>query len=141
MILGQLRSGAWLDAARVAGYGRLLLVLEIIAMIVLAAGTYGLIVPLDRPASTDFISFYAAGHLADQGTPALAYDQPSHRLAERTVFGDADLPYDYWFFYPPTYLVYCALAAHLPYLVGVFAWGAVTGALYVFALRPILQRR
>ncbi|MGI4952831.1 MAG: hypothetical protein ACRYGM_13605, partial [Janthinobacterium lividum] len=39
-------------------------------------------VPGAAPISIDFVSFYAAGALANAGTPALAYDQAAHRLAE-----------------------------------------------------------
>ncbi|HEV2676372.1 MAG TPA: glycosyltransferase family 87 protein [Aliidongia sp.] len=138
-LLAQLRSGAWLDRDRVIAYGRILLVLEIVALAIVAAGTYGLLGPLDTPTSTDFLSFFSAGTLADQGHPALIYDQPSHRLAEQTVFGDPNLPYSYWFFYPPTFVTYCAAMALVPYLPAFFLWIAATGTVYVLALRAILR--
>ena len=139
LLLNQLRSGAWLGRERVVAYGRLLLILEIVALVVIALGTYGVFVPLDQPVSTDFLSFFSAGYLADQGHPALIYDQPSHRLAEQTVFGDPTVLYAYWFFYPPTFVLYCALMALLPYLVSFFAWIAITATAYALALRAILR--
>ena len=59
-----------------------LLAVEISFFIFIAAGTYGLIVLLKQPTSTDFVSFYAAGSLADAGMPHLAYDQAAHYAAE-----------------------------------------------------------
>ena len=63
----------WLDDAldrdRVLAYSRVLLAVEIAAFLFLVAGTRGLIAPLTGPTSTDFVSFYAAGDLADAGTP------------------------------------------------------------------------
>ncbi|HLZ66971.1 MAG TPA: glycosyltransferase family 87 protein [Aliidongia sp.] len=137
--LAQLRSGAWLNRERVIAYGRLLFGLETVALIVIALGTYGVFVPLDAPTSTDFLSFFSAGYLADQGHAALIYDQHSHQLAEQAVFGDPKIPYSYWFFYPPTFVTYCALAALLPYLPSFYAWVGLTAAAYVLVLRKLLQ--
>lgn len=134
------RCAAWLGRARAIGWGRTLLIVEIVALIAIAAGTYGVYVPLEAPASTDFISFFAAGRLADLGTPALAYDPAHHRAMEQAVFGNAALPYAYFFFYPPTFLVVCAVLALIPWYLGAFAvWVIATGALFVAALKAILK--
>jgi Glycosyltransferase family 87 len=134
------RRADWLDRARVIGWGRTLLIVEIIALIVIAGGTYGLYVHLAKPSSTDFISFFSAGRLADLGTPALAYDPVYHRAMERTVFGSQSLPYAYFFFYPPTFLVICGAIALIPwYLAGFAVWIAATGAVFVASLKAILR--
>jgi hypothetical protein len=139
-LLGALRRGDFLGRARVIGWGRTLLIVEIVALIAIAAGTYGLYVTLEAPSSTDFISFFAAGRLADMGTPALAYDPAHHRAMEQAVFGDPRLPYAYFFFYPPTYLVICAIVALIPSYLAAFAlWVVATGAVFVAALRAILK--
>jgi hypothetical protein len=72
----------------------------------LVAGTHGLIVPLAGPTSTDFVSFYAAGALADAGTPELAYDQAAHDAAEQRATA-AGVEYRF-FYYPPVFLLLCA---------------------------------
>ncbi len=137
---GDWRYADWLGRARAIGWGRTLLIVEIAALIVIAAGTYGAFVRLEAPTSTDFISFFAAGRLADLGTPALAYDPAHHRAMEQAVFGDAALPYAYFFFYPPTFLIVCAVLALMPWYLGAFAlWIAATGALFVAALKTILK--
>jgi alpha-1,2-mannosyltransferase len=135
----RLRDGTWLDRRRVVAYGRILFCLECLATLVIILGTYGLIVPLDQPVSTDFLSFFSAGYLADHGTPALIYDQASHRLAEQTVFGDPNVSDSYWFFYPPTFVTFCAVLASMPYLPAFFAWIGLTAAAYVLALRLIVK--
>jgi alpha-1,2-mannosyltransferase len=137
-LIAQLRSGAWLDRKRVLAYGRILLIVELVGLLAIAAGTYGLYVKLEAPSSTDFISFYAAGQLADLGTPALAYDPVAHFAMERKVFGDPNLPYAYYFFYPPTFLLLCAALALLPYLVSFAVSIAASAAVFVFSLRVIL---
>src|SRR3974390_2358636 len=75
--------GTALDRDRVLAYCRILLAVETAVFLFLIAGTHGLIVPLAGPTSTDFVSFYAAGVLADAGTPELAYDQAAHGAAEQ----------------------------------------------------------
>ena len=73
---------AALDRDRVLTYCRILLAVETAVFLFLVAGTHGLIVPLAGPTSTDFVSFYAAGSLADFGAPELAYDRAAHDAAE-----------------------------------------------------------
>ena len=73
-VLEGLKGGAWLTRRRMLEYGTILLLLEVAGFLFFAAGTHGLIVPLEKPNSSDFVSFYAAGSLANAGTPSLAYD-------------------------------------------------------------------
>jgi hypothetical protein len=134
--LSRLRDGGWLTPRRAAGWAAVLLICELAGLAFGAAGTHGLIVPLERPVSTDFVSFYAAGRLADAGTGWLAYDRTAHYVAEQmaTAFG---VPYNY-FFYPPTFLLICAPFALLPYLVGFGAFQvAGLGACLVAARRIV----
>src|SRR5258707_2608398 len=84
------------------------------SLLFLVAGTHGLIVPLAGPTSTDFVSFYAAGALADAGTPELAYDQTAHDAAEQRATA-AGIEYRF-FYYPPVFLLLCAALDRLPYL-------------------------
>ncbi len=100
-----------LTARRAAAWCGVLLALEIGVALFLAAGSYGLLTPDPVEATTDVSSFYAAGRLAELHHPAAAYDRAAHHAAEREItFPDA--PYNY-FFYPPTFLLICALLARL----------------------------
>ena len=87
----RLHDGAWLDRRRVRAAATILLVLQLAGFLFIAAGTHGWlerwIGPLTKPTTTDFVSFYAAGALADAGTPALAYDHAAHLAAEERVVG------------------------------------------------------
>ena len=125
-----------LDRRRVYGACGILLALEIAFFGFVIAGTYGLIVPLDRPASTDFVSFYAAGSLANSGTPELAYDRAAHHAAEERA-AEPGIEHNL-FYYPPTFLLICAALAHLPYLAAFLAFEAATLVLYLLIARRIL---
>ena len=131
--------GAALDRDRVLAYCRVLLAVETAVFLFLVAGTYGLIVPLAGPTSTDFVSFYAAGALADSGTPELAYDQAAHDAAEQHATA-AGVEYRF-FYYPPVFLLLCAALAHLPYLAAFILLEAATLALCLIVVREILAER
>src|SRR5271169_2104911 len=105
----------WLDHGRIVAYCAILLAIEVSCFLFLVAGTHGLIVPLSAPTSTDFVSFYAAGSLADAGTPELVYDQAAHSAAEERAT-EPGVEYRF-FYYPPVFLLLCVLFARLPYLV------------------------
>ena len=128
--------GDLLTRPRVIRCCAVLLVLQIAIFLFLIAGTHGWIVPLERAATTDFASFYAAGVLADAGTPALAYDQAAHYAMEQAVTAPG---IEYQFFnYPPVYLILCAGLAQLPYLVAFILFIATTLAFYLAVARRIL---
>ncbi|MBV9861712.1 MAG: DUF2029 domain-containing protein [Alphaproteobacteria bacterium] len=137
LALAALRSGAWLTRRRVTGYSGLLLAVEIIGFVFLIAGTHGWIVPLPRPTTTDFVSFYAAGALADAGTPQLAYDQAAHYAAEQQASAPG-IEYQFYF-YPPVFLLLCAALARLPYLAAFVLFEAATLVAYFLVVRAILN--
>jgi hypothetical protein len=125
------RSGDWLNRQRLAAYGGILLVMEILVFLFMVAGTHGWIVRLSSPTTTDFVSFYAAGHLAATGHAASAYVQAAHWAAEQqaTAVGIPDVV----FFYPPVFMLLLAPIARLPYLVAfvVFETGTLVASLLV----------
>jgi hypothetical protein len=131
--------GAALDRDRVLAYCRVLLAVETAVFLFVVAGTHGLIVPLAGPTSTDFVSFYAAGALADSGAPELAYDQAAHDAAEQRATA-AGIEYRF-FYYPPVFLLLCAVIAHLPYLAAFLVFEAATLALCLIVIREILAER
>ncbi len=135
--LHAVREAAWLDRRRLDAYARILLVMEVITFVFLVLGTHGMIVPLDKPNTTDFVSFYAAGLQADLGRAPAIYDQASHYLAEEAAVGFTGFSYNY-FFYPPVYLPLCQALTLLPYLPSFVAWEGLTALAYLRALRMIL---
>ena len=131
------RRRPWLDRERIRIGATILLVVELAIFAFLVAGTHGWVVPLERPTTTDFVSFYAAGSLADAGTPALAYDHVAHLAAEEQVTG-AGIEYQY-FNYPPVFLLLCVALAPLPYLGAFLMFEGATLLLYLFVARRILD--
>jgi hypothetical protein len=110
-----LETGDWLNRRRVTAYSAILLAFEVFAFLFCVAGTHGWIIPLNKPNTTDFVSFYAAGSLADQGNAQAAYDPVPHLAAEEaaTERGIQHII----FVYPPVFTLLCALFAYLPYLL------------------------
>ena len=136
-LLALLRSGDCLSRRSIRVFAAILLVLEIGVFMFIVAGTHGWIVPLDHPTTTDFVSFYAAGGLADAGTPALAYDPAAHLAAEEAVAG-AGIEYQF-FNYPPVYEMLFAGFAWLPYLVAFVVFEVATLVLYLAVIRRIVD--
>ena len=131
------RDASWLTRPRVIAGGQILALIQLTILVMLALWQHGIIT--DRPSANagDFVSFYAAGKLALAGTPALAYDQAAHFLAEQrfTVSGS---PYQF-FFYPPVFLLLCAPLALLPYYVAFYVFEAATLTAFLFVMRRILD--
>jgi hypothetical protein len=138
-LLAHIRSGAFFDRDRVRAYSAIFLVLQLAAVLFIALGQRGYIIPFEQPTTTDFSSFYAAGLLADEGTPALAWDQAAHADAQRRVYGDPRVNINH-FFYPPPLLLICAPLARLPYLPAFYLFEIAQALLYMAALRAILGR-
>jgi len=134
---GEARGGAWLTRRRVLAYAALLLCVEVIGFAFCVAGTHGWIVPLQSPVSTDFVSFYAAGWLADNGTPWLVYQQAAHHAAEQAAT-QPGIGYNY-FYYPPIFLLLCAVVARLPYLVAFVVFQVSTLVPCLLVARRILR--
>jgi hypothetical protein len=85
------------------------------------------------------VSFYAAGSLADAGTPALAYDAAAHLAAEEHATTPG-ISYQF-FYYPPVFLLLCAPLARLPYLASFLLFEAATLVPAVLVGRRILGER
>ena len=114
----------------------LLLALQVVAFAFLFAGTHGWIVRLDHPVSMDFVSFYAAGLLADQGQATAAYSRAAHFAAEQAVLSPG-VSYQF-FLYPPPFLLVCAVLARLPWALSFAAFEAVTLLGCLLMLRAVL---
>jgi alpha-1,2-mannosyltransferase len=136
-LVAALREASWLTRERVAAWSIILLLEEILLVLFVALLLNGWFGGVKDPTSTDFVSFYAAGMLALAGTPALAYDQFAHHLAEQhaTAYGVPHM----LFMYPPVFLFVCAGLAALPYLVAFALFETVTLAMFVWVMRGVLR--
>jgi hypothetical protein len=115
------------DIARLAGFAA---VLQALILVFFIAGTHGLVTKTVRPSTTDYVSFYAAGELANQGAPAAAYDQARHLRTEEAAT-EPGIGYQF-FFNPPTYLLIMSPFARLPYLASFIVMQALTLALWLW---------
>jgi alpha-1,2-mannosyltransferase len=131
------RQARWLTRERIIASGQALLLSELTILVLLALWQHGIISDQVSRTSSDFVSFYAAGKLALAGTPALAYDQAAHFVAEQRFMVEG-APYQY-FFYPPVVLMLFAPLALLPYYVAFYAFEFATLAAFLFTIRQILR--
>jgi hypothetical protein len=129
-------SGEWLTPERVLGYCATLLVFEVLAFIYFIALANGLVDAWHSAAGNDFVSFYAAGRLAQDGAPTLAYDRAAHYGMEQLIAG-ANTTYNF-FYYPPIFLILCSFLAKLPYAVALVAFEMLTLLAYLWIGRKIL---
>jgi alpha-1,2-mannosyltransferase len=135
--LRRIPAAGWIPARRLPLAFGLLLAFEILALLLFIAVSHHWVGPLNKPTTTDFASFYAAGSLTDAGHPALAYDLAAHRAAEEQAT-EPGINYQY-FYYPPVFLFICAALAKLPYLPAFIVFQALTLPLYLFVGRRTLN--
>jgi alpha-1,2-mannosyltransferase len=135
-VVRALRNGSFLTRRFLLIAAGGLVTVQVALLGIVVAFSHGAFGSAATPNTTDFISFYAAGRLAQAGTPALAYDHAAHGAIEQAVAGAA-VPYIY-FYYPPIYLLLCRLFAALPYLTAFVAFQAVTLLACLATFRRIL---
>jgi alpha-1,2-mannosyltransferase len=104
-------------------------VAQAIVLAFMVAGTHGWLVAGVGPTTTDYVSFWAAGKLADQGRPQAAYDHDAHLRVEEAATAPG-IKYQF-FFNPPPYLLIMAPFARLPYLVSFVLFQILTLSLWL----------
>ncbi len=132
-----LRNAHWLTRERAVAWATVLLVLQAMLLLFLALWQHGVFFAVETPSSSDFVSFYAAGKLALAGTPALAYDQAAHYIAQQQARVEG-APYQF-FFYPPVFLLLCSALATLPYFVAYALFQCATLSLFLLMMRRVLN--
>ncbi len=88
---------------------------------------------------TDFVNVWAAGRLALEGHPALAYDWDVHKQVELALLKQHFSSYFAWH-YPPPFLLVAACLAQLPYAVAFIGWVSVSFLPYLAVMRAIVGR-
>ena len=101
-MLNAIKSGEWVDAARIMRVARIVLLFSvlIIAALVITSGE-------------DFFSFWSAGTLAADDAPEAVYDARVHFKAHQRILAEENPPF-YPFFYPPFFLFPALIFALLP---------------------------
>jgi alpha-1,2-mannosyltransferase len=133
-----LRWSGWLSRERVRAYAIIVLAVEGVALLIIAARTHDLILPINPPVAFDYVSFYAAGDLTDHGAAALAYDEEIHGQAEKRIYGDPRTPY-FGFYYPPIFELLCAGLAALPFTASYVIFMVASGGGYFWVLCRTLR--
>ncbi len=88
---------------------------------------------------TDFVNVWAAGRLALDGHPALAWDWDIQKQLEVALLGQ-DFIGNFAWHYPPPFLFVAALLAQLPYSVAFMGWVSISFVPYLAVMRAIVGR-
>lgn len=139
-MLDWLKTGGWLDAARVRRVSVVIAIFSLLGLGAVLATSDGMRDYRGRPLGTDFSNVYAAGRMTLDGRAAEAYDWTAHHTVQKQVFADPNIPFYGWH-YPPFFLMAAALLALLPYTAAWAAWMVATLPLYLAAMRAILPKR
>ena len=137
-IIEGLRSGAWVTPERMRLAALAVLIASTAGLVFLIATSDGRSDLLGRPLGTDFSNVYAAGTMVLDGEAIAAFDPVPHHAREQAIFGPAT-PFYGWH-YPPFFLFVAAALATMPYGLALAVWQATTFALYLLAMRAILDR-
>jgi arabinofuranan 3-O-arabinosyltransferase len=89
---------------------------------------------------TDFVNVWAAGKLALDGHPALAWDWDIHKQVQVAMLG-RDYIGDYAWHYPPPFLFIAMFLAQFSYATGLAGWAAVTFVPYMAMMRAVVGQR
>jgi hypothetical protein len=88
---------------------------------------------------TDFVNVWAAGRLALEGHPALAYDWDAQKQVELALLKQDFIGYFAWH-YPPPFLFVAAALAQLPYSAAFIGWVSLSLLPYLAVMRAIVGR-
>lgn len=88
---------------------------------------------------TDFVNVWAAGKLALEGHPALAWDWDIQKQVELALLKQDFVGHFAWH-YPPPFLFVASLLAQFPYAVAFIGWAAFSMVPYLAVMRAIIGR-
>src|SRR5262249_31143255 len=88
---------------------------------------------------TDFVNVWAAGKMALQGHPALAWDWNLQKQVELDLLKQDFVGYFAWH-YPPPFLFVASVLAQFPYAVAFIGWAAVSFLPYLAMMRAVVGR-
>jgi hypothetical protein len=135
-LLDHIRTGDFLDRARVRRLAVLYLIIGLMSLGALIASSDGFKDRLGRPLGTDFMAFYVAGRVADEKGGAAAYDAAEQYAEHQRLIGEEKPPF--WpYLYPPAFLFVAMALASLPYLAAWLFWSGGTLALYLGAMQRL----
>ncbi len=89
---------------------------------------------------TDFLNIWAAGKLALDGQPALAWNWDIHKQVQVAMLGQSYVG-DYAWHYPPPFLFVAMFLAHFSYATGLVGWAAASFVPYMAMIRAVVGQR
>ncbi len=92
-----------------------------------------------RPIPTDFVNVWAAGKLALQGHPALAWDWDIQKQVQVEMLGQSYIGNFAWH-YPPPFLFVAMFLAHFSYAAGLIGWAVTSFMPYMAMMRAVVGR-
>jgi hypothetical protein len=125
----------WLNGRRVRAYSVIVLIATVGVGVVRVAMALAGTGPLGFELTSDYLSFWAASHLALSGHALDVYSIDRHWAAQREVIADAGYSA---FLYPPIWLLMCLPLALLPFWWSLVAFLGATGAGYWWVFRRIM---
>ena len=132
-MLSHLKSGAFIDPARVRRIALALIAFYAVAMAALfATSPDGLRDYQGRPLGSDFMAIWTGGVLAAEGDGIDAYD-PGKNFAALQRAMDDETPPNLPFLHPPQFLLAAAPFGALPYLPAWLLFAAFSAAAYLAA--------
>ena len=135
-MLGSVANGDWLTRQRVTDVAAICAVAGAGLLLFLWLGHKGTVDYFGQPVGADFAPFWQAGHIANMGDPARAWDQ---QLLNDSVKATHGVEYGTAWIYPPVFLFIAAPLGALPYLLATFLWQVLSFAAIALALKGILK--
>src|SRR5687767_9817700 len=123
--MGVIRSGNWLDRARVRRIAALCLAVSVLALAGLFATAHGTLDWQGRPLGTDFSQVWTAGTMVWDGRAPAVWDWPSHFAVQQQFHRSTTVDLYGWH-YPPPFLLIAAALATLPYVPALILWQMAT---------------
>ena len=127
----------WLNPERLRVYPRMVLAIILVTAIAWMAMSKHLVDPRGKPIGYDFITFWAASHLALTHHAADAYNIPLIFQSEKLAV-PASKGVFVWY-YPPTFYLLILPLALLPYLLSYWVFTLTTLAAYLAAFRHVVR--
>jgi len=135
--VGAIASGNWLNWERVRRIAALSAIGGLGMLLVAWFARSGTVGPYGLPVGGDFTAFWAAGHLANQGHAAAAWDQ---RALNEFIARFHGVEFGTAWIYPPPFLLVAAPLGGLPYLPALLLFQLASLAAIATTAKLILGR-
>jgi len=127
----------WLNRERLSNYPRITLALFLVICSMWVIMSKDMVDPKGEPIGSDFITFWAASHLALNGHAQSAYNIPLLVKAEQIAIPASHSVYAW--FYPPTFFLTVLPLAFLPYIAAYSAFMLSTLGACLLVLRRVVR--